>query len=516
MKKISFIAASAAALGMLFSCTNEKFETGNAGLVPVTVTASLEDAMPVSKALPEEAPTDHQLRCIMVVDYPTATDSRYETVATGNNNFTFSFTPLENGYTCLLWADYVATGIADEEGRYADKYYDTKDLKAIGYVAEALTDGSLFNNAACDAFYGTLAQGKTSVTLYRPFTRLTFKNTGDAAIEGVTSLGVSYTVYSGFNVADGTAPANATIAMTGGTPADAPGGVWFYNYIFAPKDKNRLPEGNITFRKNEDEARNISTENIPLDSNADQGFSFTYGESVDITVDVEDNFGEKPKPEAHVGDYFYSDGTYSVTLDSDKEVIGVIFALADGAAEGDVPANYPDSPLADAEKINGWVVALHDGYNTSYGKDTPGFCQEALTAIPDNVMTGKNCIEGYKNSKAWSGDKFFAVLNAINYGYKKEEATITVKAPETTSSWYLPTLQQMIIMIDAKETISSIITEAGGEFLGTNSNYWTSSADGTTTADFGPYRINSDNKSNAVRKGGDIKSGSPVRPILTF
>ena len=40
-----------------------------------------------------------------------------------------------------------------------------------------------------------------------------------------------------------------------------------------------------------------------------------------------------------VGDYYYSDGTWSADYNSEKTVIGVVFATKDNVM-GDVPANY--------------------------------------------------------------------------------------------------------------------------------------------------------------------------------
>ncbi len=544
MKKISFITACAAGLGILFSCTNEKFETtGNMGLATVTVTASIGSAAPAVKSLPA-APAGHQLRCIMVVDYPTAADSRYETVANGTGNFTFSFTPQENGYTCLLWADYVATGEA-ADGKYADKYYDTGDLKAIGYVEAALTDGSLFNNDACDAFYGTLEQGKTSVTLYRPFTKLTFKNTGDDAIGGIEKLAVSYEVYSSFNVANGTASATATIAMTDGTAADAGKGIWFYNYVFAPKDQNRLPGNEITFQKNSDSPRKISTENMPIDANADQGFSFTYGEQIDITVDIEDNFGEKPKPEVHVGDYYYSDGTWGTeygNLDG-KTVIGVVFATAEGAAKGDVPANYEGSALASAKEITGWVVSAYDCWNGSnyspryYG--TENIVPEE-SVMPSGLGTDKTTSDGYRNTRLMLSDSAFqAALAATNNEYNTKDGNVKISAPENTSGWYLPSAGQMTelfkvyaatnadgtmgeaLAVQKALSVLPDVGEGGKEKLAAimaANYYWTSTGavkDNKFSLCRGSFNYNN-NKNDYSKIGSGSNSGSRIRAILTF
>lgn len=58
-------------------------------------------------------------------------------------------------YDCLMWVDYVDGTVAaagrSEDGaiRYADKYYDTSDLRNVAIKEMS----SLINNEAADAFY---------------------------------------------------------------------------------------------------------------------------------------------------------------------------------------------------------------------------------------------------------------------------------------------------------------------------------------------------------------------------
>lgn len=518
MKKF-FIPASAAICLLMASCSKEPLASENtvpAG--PVTVTASIPADIAGTKAVPS-APENHQLRCILVVDYPTAAEQRFEKVADGTgSNFSFTFTPQESGYTCLLWADYIDATASATEGAYPDKYYDTKDLHNVGYVQAALTDGSLFNNDACDAFYGTLAEGKSAVTLYRPFTRLTFKNEGGAAIDA-TALDISYSVYSGFNVLNGTAASTATISATDIAPA-AETGVWFYNYVFAPVDHNRLPEGSISFTKDDDEPRTIPTAEIPLDVNADQGLTFSYGTSTEIEVGIEDGFGvSEPK----VGDFFYSDGTWSTSLDEEKTVVGVIFALADGAASADNVANYPDAGLTE---IHGWVAGLKNL------APTPRFVTSGSTGANVEGIEGVNTEEtdicGYMNSKAWlenalSNESTYTALNAVaSYG-AKYGAELTVK---TTSGWYLPAIGQLSALRTAynsedsavKNALTSLNSSGAADLLVTEENdsayYWSSTArageqNSVRLIGFAPSLENP----LSTHNGG---SGRNCRTVLTF
>ena len=78
---------------------------------------------------------------------------------------------------------------------------------------------------------------------------------------------------------------------------------------------------------------------------------------MDVTVDGKPEDPNAPK----VGDYFYTDGTWSTELNGEKTVAGVIFDLA----ADDVLDNYGGSNLQD--KVRGWVVALNDISAKWYG-----------------------------------------------------------------------------------------------------------------------------------------------------
>ena len=525
MKKILLWTAAAMCLSASVSCNKETpdFSAGAAG-TPVTITADIPDLS--SKSVPQ-ASENHALRCILVVDYPTAADERQEQVADGTNNFSFTFTPQESGYTCLLWADYIDASAVEENGRYADKYYNTQDLHSVGYVASALADGSLFNNDACDAFYGVLPEGRSGVTLYRPFARLTFKNRDASAVDAQT-LSISYSVYTAFNVANGTVAADnntAVISATGIAPADAAAGVWFYNYVFAPVDKQTLSTGDITLTKDSDAPKTIPTDEIPLDANHDQGLTITYGESTTIDVDIEGDYGvSAPK----VGDFFYSDGTWSSSLDGEKTVVGVIFALASngGLVANDVPANYEGSEMASKDKVTGWVAGLK---NLS---PTPRFVSVGSSGANVEGINGVNTEEtdicGYMNSAAWlentlSNEGTYTALNAVA---SYEETYGAVLTGETTSGWYLPAIGQLSALRTAynsegsavKDALTSLNAAEKADLLveGTTSSayYWSSTArsgdpNSVRLIGFDPSLENPLSTHNG-------NSGRNCRPVLTF
>ena len=520
MKKILIWTLAAIGLMMSASCSEENIAPETVP-GPVTITASVPE---LSTRTVPEAPEGHQLRCILVVDYPEAADARIEQIAEGTNNFTFTFTPQEAGYTCLLWADYIASDAAVSDGKYADKYYNTSDLHSIGYVQTVLSDGSLFNNEACDAFSGTLSEGKTAVTLYRPFAKLTFKDREGGAILA-SAITVNYAaVPSEFDVLTNTASGTASISETGAAPANAAEGVWFYNYIFAPVDAQTLP-GDIALTVDEGEAKTIPASQIPLDANHDTGLSFTVGEETTITVDVEDGMGVERPVDPKVGDFYYSDATYSTTLDETKTVVGVVFAVADanGAASADAVANYSGTSLSE---IRGWVVGLKEISPTPrFANAADGSAGVNVEGI-EGVNTDESDIKGYENTFAWKGNVLssnaaYAALNAVDSYAAAYNATVTGAA----TGWYLPAIGQLDALRTAYNAENSAVKAALEKLSGTadlfatgtggSAYYWSSTAkEGEESNSVRTIVFDSSVENYIADHAGN--AGRHCRPVLTF
>ena len=143
-----------------------------------------------------------------------------------------------------------------------------------------------------------------------------------------------------------------------------------------------------------------------------------------------------PPPPAKIGDYFYSDGTYSTALDPDKKVIGIVFQTDKsriGRAEKDALA-----AKGIAEPHGLMMSVKNAGVDLEWGSEDIDF--DELT----NCETKEQCnddISGLHNfntviAYAESEDKLSAypAFEAVkNYG---------VEAPANTTGWYLPAVGQ--------------------------------------------------------------------------
>lgn len=517
MKKILLYSTLALGVG-LCSCSQEDLGENPAQAVgqPVTVSVQLPGEVGsdgLSRAVPE-IPADHQLRCILYVSGGDAEPIRQEVVADeASDVITFSFTPPADTYTCSFWADYVKTD-ANSDGTYDDLYYNTTNLPNVTFADNA----DLFNNEACDAFTGHFAQDEitsgTPVTLSRPLAKVNFIS--EEAVGADATVDVTYTVSNGMNISTGainTAEPQKSLTYNGAV-ADAEGNVLFFNYLFADGESTKLP-ASISYTLGETSGT-IPTNGIPLAANTPYNLSFSTASGEVIA---------SPK----VGDYFFTDGTWSSSLDEStgKTVAGVVFAVkGDGtssAIESDETTNY--SNVDGATDVLAWVIAAKDA---STGANVKFYAGDASMSLPENMGEGKDDIKDYSNTALWvkaSETDYEAASTAKAYN-------VEITGDTKTSGWYLPSIGQMLALGKVyaekgeNDTTTSLavkksfeaLTAGGGDSAAamTLGNYWTSTG-GTSGTDAGAYRISfaDANYGNALRTGTNAVSGSYVRSVLT-
>ena len=534
------------ALGMgLFSCSQEDLGTSalQAGQ-PITVTEKLpDDAVnkAASRYIPSASDDQHQLRCILLVTNSDNSTIRIEKLASEANGDTFSytFTPKDaSNYKCAFWADFIdadadVTGEGNDK-KYADLYYDTQNLPSVSYNTGVTTDGSLFNNEDCDAYCGTIANGAAlSVELKRPFAKVSFEDKGTTA-SSASSISVSgYGVYGGFNIETNEVVETETLISGTDIAPVKTDNVFFYNYLFVG-NKNELPDGDKQFSLTVDGTiKTISTENITLTSNTEVNGSFDWGsasgsDKITVTVGFNDTWIDPNAPKA--GDYYYSDGTWSATLNSEKTAIGVVFAVkGDGSAiDSDVVTNYSSVTFKD-NAIHGWVVSLKEITPTPrFASSSDG--QNGVTVSSINgVNTETTDIKGYANCSAWKSNTlaneavYTALLKAESYA-ADYSATLSVTG---TSGWYIGAIAQMDVLRSAynvtdskvKAALQALEDDSKADLFatgtGASSYYWSSTANqGADKNSVRTIVFDASRESYMSTHNGD--AGRHCRPILTF
>lgn len=533
------------ALGMgLFSCSQE--DLGNSALQagqPITVTVKLpDDAVnkAASRYIPSASDDQHQLRCILLVTNGDNSTIRIEKLASEANGDTFSytFTPKDaSNYKCAFWADFIdadadVTGEGNDK-KYADLYYDTQNLPSVSYNTGVTTDGSLFNNEDCDAYCGTIPTGGSlSIKLKRPFAKVSFEDKGTTA-SSASSISVSgYGVYGGFNIETNEVVETETLISGTDIEPVKTDNVFFYNYLFVG-NKNELPDGDKQFSLTVDGTiKTISTENITLTSNTEVSGSFDWGsasgsDKITVTVDFDDTWIDPNAPKA--GDYYYSDGTWSATLNSEKTAIGVVFAVkGDGSAiDSDVVTNYSSVTFKD-NTIHGWVVSLKEITPTPrFASSSDG--QKGVTVSSINgVNTETTDIKGYANCSAWKSNAltneavYTALLKAESYAADYSAMPVT-----GTSGWYIGAIAQMDVLRSAynvtdskvKAALQALGDDSKADLFatgtGASSYYWSSTANqGADKNSVRTIVFDASRESYMSTHNGD--AGRHCRPILTF
>lgn len=190
-----------------------------------------------------------------------------------------------------------------------------------------------------------------------------------------------------------------------------------------------------------------------------------------------------PVAEVKVGDYYYSDGTWgSAPNPSGKTVIGVIFSNANAVASD--PLLLRDFPNC----TNGLVVSTKKysemlGYiNTSTSDNNTGVWLYNKGAY-DNAIS-KSILTGYTNTtllKEYSAEKgynndysvYYASLFRPDTGVPDKHSS-TIEAPKGASSWYVPSYNEMSILLAQISKINTSLSVVNGDQITTNP-HWTSS-----------------------------------------
>lgn len=537
MKRTLLNIAMAAFISCFAACSEEEIiSTQNGTPKEVTVTAQIPAGAATRNVGVDNVINDNQLRCILsVINNQDKSEITRIEKAVGADDTKISFTfSVESGidYSCLFWADYIDLNANEAEGKYADKYYNTANLQAISVKVDetdAANNVKLFNNAAADAFCGVLSKDMIadseapSIALKRPFAQLNLKPTADDKWKDqITTMDIEFNMPGEFNMLTGKAAGSKTAVKATGVTRKADDALYFSTYLFIedPKTATFNDDIKISFVSpivpSENETRTIKagfTVKPNTEINGEANLSKAEDINVDVTID-----GEKEDPNApKVGDYFYTDGTWSAELNNEKTVAGVIFDLA----ADDVLENYEGSNLQD--KVRGWVVALNDitakwyAGTSKLAADSPTNLAEAIegvSAITNTLANQQGELLGYKNSQAIKAvtteeEPFPANTSCLEY---------TPVVTGANTGWYMPSVGQALRIHASKATIEAKLIAAGGTAFD-GASYLTSTLCSTNSM-YNVFGIVLDNPEATDRYGTGrslkVTNGYKVRAVLTF
>lgn len=540
MKKNFFYLAVTLFMALFASCSQEEApSTLGSKSKLVSISAQLPTEGVKTRALPTA--NDHDLRCILEI-WSTGNnpelmyrDEKLDLDAV-DNKISFEFALEPGNYKFLMWADFVATGTGQVNGHYADKFYDTNDLKNI-----TLKDASLlYNTDACDAFFAAQEFTKTEdiesfdATLKRPFAKIIVSEKNKTNFEKCAKVSVSHKVPQGFNVEDGSVSTTLIPATLSEAAALGKGNTdlkLFSYYVFAALADDALGEIKLTFKDVSDtELRSTA---IPagvsvIRNRCTQAKGHLVAEAtnngkVDVGFDDEWTSNEEnieptdPTLAMEVGDYYYSDGTWSATLNGEKTCIGVVYAV--DAQNGEKASDYD----GDYARIKGYVMALESTARLE-------FCSKEMYGTID--FTGLELNQsGYKNTKALFADSRYTQYSD---NFPVVGTFITFKgqtpAPNSSSGWYIPSIEQLSDMTISyfgeeentpKDKFVTAVNEiAANKFVNdeTKGRYLLSS--NITNQSIFPVLItgsvlNTSQKAQAILNSDKVGVLGQIRPILT-
>ena len=175
---------------------------------------------------------------------------------------------------------------------------------------------------------------------------------------------------------------------------------------------------------------------------------------------------ETPVAPINIGDYFYSDGTWSSQRDYSKTVIGIVFSNA-GVATSD-PILMRDCPKA----THGLVVGLTEynsifgefGYSSVYGWLTGAGYPAISVEVPNGYGLTKG-MTAYRDANSGYAELYDRTNGPV--------AKHKVSLPSGVSSWYIPSYKEMQWLHANKSTVNTSLQLAGGTKI-EGSLYWLS------------------------------------------
>lgn len=201
------------------------------------------------------------------------------------------------------------------------------------------------------------------------------------------------------------------------------------------------------------------TGNVSFSANADKT-AWSVGESYDAALDlsqIESISLGAATDRAKVGDFFYSDGTWSTELDATKTPIGVVFYVGN-------PAEY-DAALraAHPDCVHGLVVGLkqkkcewqdaYGDFDDEVGTTVGEWIEEntdyvSIATRSYSMESVFNRIMGYNNTCGIDAfnDGEYGWDYEVLVGSELSSLMSGTKAPASTSGWYVPSVKEVSLL----------------------------------------------------------------------
>lgn len=230
--------------------------------------------------------------------------------------------------------------------------------------------------------------------------------------------------------------------------------------------------------------------------------------------------------EPKVGDYYYSDGTFSTVLDGSKEAIAIVFYV--GQHPND-KSDYSATGIGSAT-CNAYAVALaNSGKLVEWGPMDYSYMND------ENYIVGTAPLDETGNSvwdvdedTDWNGylntQKIKAVAETTYSGLNPDSlegfpatyyAVNYMEAPAASSGWFLPSVSQIIAMYEASYSSDAFKIDSF-KSMDSYGTFWASSEDGWNGAAMFAYFVSVSDGNPSFNSDYKDSANQYVRPVIAF
>ena len=177
-----------------------------------------------------------------------------------------------------------------------------------------------------------------------------------------------------------------------------------------------------------------------------------------------------PSNPVYVGDYVYTDGTWSTQLDNSKTVAGVVFSLTDAtASDPQLAGVYSGCTHGLAMSVTEYESSIKMSGSTYTWQDVANYAS-AKGGYVDLMETGLVC--GYSNTAAMKAFKSENGEYSVYLDKLAEQDAVKVTG---ASSWYMPSMYEMSLISKNFDALNAVLNTAGKTSLEAYKSSWTGS-----------------------------------------
>lgn len=229
---------------------------------------------------------------------------------------------------------------------------------------------------------------------------------------------------------------------------------------------------------------------------------------------------QKPVKALDVGYYFYDDGDWSETYDSNKNLVGIVFYVGNPTLEDldYLGKAYPQC-------THGLVVSTVElsskfgGYQDQTGHISGWGMSDYLNAnyvgTSETVINGFVSTEGLKAYRVARGTDYVNVVTILDSAELPNESA-SVQDP-TATPWYIPSYKEMTLLKNNLSKVNASLSSISKSNINSSGYYWTSSFY-VTNNNYKDYIANPFDMSTGSWKGTSNEKDTqyPVRVVLAF